>query len=92
MRAVDLLGHRRARQAREVVAVRVRVVGELVPRARQLGEQRPPLGVLLQVRADDEERGAQVVPREQLGEARQAAPQDGEPPGPVGGSPSAWIR
>ena len=65
-------------QADEVVRVRVRVAGQLVPVARERRQRRPPLGVVFQIGADDEEGGAHAVPREQLGEARQAAPQDRE--------------
>ncbi len=68
---------RAASQAHEVVGVRVRVAGQLVAVARQLGEQPPAFAVVVQILADDEERGAHAVAREQLGEARQAAPQHG---------------
>ena len=65
-------------EADEVVRVRVGVAGELVPVARELRQQRPPLGVLFEIAPDDEERRAHAVAREQLGEARQAAAQDRE--------------
>ena len=70
--AVDLLGDAARRPGARSRRVGVGVVGELVPGARELGEQRPPLGVLVEIarrrrRRWRARRGARTAPRSAAG-------------------------